>query len=276
MPRSILVALDASDQSEGAIELGLHWAKSHDALLVGLGVVDEPSIRSSEAVPLGAMSFKEQRDERLLEQARRQVELRLSAFAARCANAGVACKLLEDVGMPGEQIMLESQRFDLVMLGQKSEFRFWWTENGRTLHEVVRGSPRPIIAAPPRRPAPGPILVAYDGSLQAARTIQAFWGSGLHKEQKLHIVSVGSDRVEMAKCAGRAADYLGGHGVDVQTRVVASDEGAGKVILDVAKDLAAELIVMGAYGKPTLREFLFGTVTRTVLESSPVPLFLYH
>jgi len=31
-----------------------------------------------------------------------------------------------------------------------------------------------------------------------------------------------------------------------------------------------------AYGQPVLREFLLGSVTKTVLRDSPVPLFLYH
>jgi nucleotide-binding universal stress UspA family protein len=33
---------------------------------------------------------------------------------------------------------------------------------------------------------------------------------------------------------------------------------------------------MGAYGQPVLREFLLGSVTRTLLAHSPIPLFLDH
>jgi nucleotide-binding universal stress UspA family protein len=33
------------------------------------------------------------------------------------------------------------------------------------------------------------------------------------------------------------------------------------------------LVVMGAYGRSTWREFLFGSVTRHVLRDSPVPVF---
>jgi nucleotide-binding universal stress UspA family protein len=38
----------------------------------------------------------------------------------------------------------------------------------------------------------------------------------------------------------------------------------------------ASLLVMGAYGRSTLREFFAGSMTRTMLRESPVPLFLYH
>jgi len=44
MLRSILVALDGSPWSEAATTLALDWAARFDARLLGLGVLDEPSI----------------------------------------------------------------------------------------------------------------------------------------------------------------------------------------------------------------------------------------
>lgn len=49
-----------------------------------------------------------------------------------------------------------------------------------------------------------------------------------------------------------------------------------QVLLGHVQQVQAGLLVMGAYGQPTLREFFFGSVTRTLLAESPVPLFLYH
>jgi nucleotide-binding universal stress UspA family protein len=49
-----------------------------------------------------------------------------------------------------------------------------------------------------------------------------------------------------------------------------------EVILDQVRQYQARLLVLGAYGQSTLREFFLGSVTRTVLQHSHVPLFLYH
>jgi nucleotide-binding universal stress UspA family protein len=49
-----------------------------------------------------------------------------------------------------------------------------------------------------------------------------------------------------------------------------------ETILAQARQLNAGLVVMGAYGQPTIREFFLGSVTRSLLQSSPLPLFLYH
>ena len=54
------------------------------------------------------------------------------------------------------------------------------------------------------------------------------------------------------------------------------NEAVGEAILDQARQLDAQLLVMGAYGQPTLREFFLGSVTRTALRKSTIPLFLYH
>ena len=49
-----------------------------------------------------------------------------------------------------------------------------------------------------------------------------------------------------------------------------------EVILGKIRYLEASLLVMGAYGQPVLREFFLGSVTRTVLKESPVPVFCSH
>src|SRR5262249_31093164 len=61
--RSLLVALDGSPHSEAASVLACEWATRFGARLLGLGVLDRPSIEHGEAVPMGAYGFKKHRDE---------------------------------------------------------------------------------------------------------------------------------------------------------------------------------------------------------------------
>ena len=53
MLRSILVGLDGSEHSDSALGLALRWASRYDALLVGIGCIDEPGdvcLRIAQAV----------------------------------------------------------------------------------------------------------------------------------------------------------------------------------------------------------------------------------
>jgi nucleotide-binding universal stress UspA family protein len=105
MLRSVLVALDGSPYSEPATRLAIDWAGRFSARLVGLGVLDEPSIRGGEPVPLGAGAYKRARDEARLAEAHRRVLDFLANFLARAAAARVAAEVLEDVGDPADRIL---------------------------------------------------------------------------------------------------------------------------------------------------------------------------
>ena len=277
MPRSILVGLDGSTHCAAAVEIGIRWAQRSNAMLVGLGIIDEPTICKPAAVPLGAMSFKAQRDQDLLADATRRVDGYLEQFALRCANAEISHKLLEDVGLPAEQIMLEAQRYDVILLGRETHFHFETQEAAdETLASVVRHSPRPVVAVP-ENPAEGTsVVVAYDGGLQAARALQAFQGIGWNGSQEVHIVCVHPDRVEAARRSNRAVEFLDFHEIKAYPHPVSTAVPADEAILEQARKVDAGLLVMGAYGRLPLKEFFFGSVTRAMLQTSSVPLFLYH
>ena len=50
----------------------------------------------------------------------------------------------------------------------------------------------------------------------------------------------------------------------------------GKTILAKAKELQADMIVMGAFHHSRWREFILGGVTLTMLEEATIPLLMAH
>jgi nucleotide-binding universal stress UspA family protein len=117
--RRLLVAMDGSEHGEAAASLALEWARRFGAGLVALGILDEPTIRGAEPVPLGGAAYKRQRDEVRLADAHRRIMDFLSAFRGRCGGAGVPCAVIEDVGVPDEQIVVEAEMCDVVVLGRR-------------------------------------------------------------------------------------------------------------------------------------------------------------
>src|SRR4029453_11579010 len=100
MLQSILVGLDGSATSAAAIELGIQWAQHSGAVLVGLGIIDAPTICKPQPVPLGVSAYKEHQEAPLLADAGHKVEQFLEHCAQRCAEADVACQILQDTGLP--------------------------------------------------------------------------------------------------------------------------------------------------------------------------------
>ena len=66
------------------------------------------------------------------------------------------------------------------------------------------------------------------------------------------------------------------HGIAASAHHVPAADPVAPALVGACRDLRAGLVVMGAYGRPTLYEFFLGSVTRTMLAECPVPLFLYH
>ncbi len=284
MLRSILIGLDTPEHVEVLTELGIRWARRFGAALVGLAIVDESGIRAIEPlVPVGGepginpvyyMGY----ENRMAEYQRRAEGL-VSAFAARCTRAGVPHEEVIGVGSPPEIFGREASARDLILLPARSHFQFTAREDAPDdglLKRVLKDTPRPIVAVPEATPPDGPVVIAYDGSLQAERALSAFESTGLAEVGPVHVVSVAADPSEAARRAEQARQFLGVHRVPATMHIVTSAAPAAPLLLAEARRLGAGLLVMGAYGQPVLREFFLGSVTRSLLAECPIPMFLYH
>ena len=192
MFRSLLLVLDGQHVDHGSVDLGIGWSKEYDALLVGLGIIDEAVVHPLEPVPLGAGHAKQVLDAARLHEQRTAIGSALSSIALRCARAGAAFKPLEFVGSPVEEVLIEAQRFDLIIMPRQMDAAGdsgnWIVSD--MLRAILRSAPRPVVAVPETLPKGSAAVVAYDGSLQAARTLYAFEASGLAARHPVHIVSV--------------------------------------------------------------------------------------
>jgi nucleotide-binding universal stress UspA family protein len=73
------------------------------------------------------------------------------------------------------------------------------------------------------------------------------------------------------------AKHLARHDVKVQiVTIPAADIDVSNAILSYVADISGTLIVMGGYGHPKLRELILGGVTRDMLKSMTVPVFMSH
>ena len=283
MPGRILIGLDTRKHAAVLADLGIRWAQGSGATLVGLGIVDEPGIRAIEpAWPVGGtpgvdpvyyMGYEAQ-----LALVHRQIEQHLEQFAARCALAGVVHVEVTAVGSPHDLIVAEAQSCELVLLAQASHFHFTSRDDDadKFLKKILKDVPRPIVVVPATPVPDGPIVIAYDGSLQAARALAALQATGLCESREVHIVSVDPIAVVAAQHAERAREVLSHHKIEAVPVVLESSAPPAKMILEQIGRLNAGLLVMGAYGQPVLREFFLGSVTRALLRETPVPLLLFH
>jgi nucleotide-binding universal stress UspA family protein len=141
-------------------------------------------------------------------------------------------------------------------------------------------SGRPIIIVPYIQKAPlklDRVMVCWDGGRQAARAAADAMPL-LKRAGRVEVVIVADESGKGDEIAGAdMGQHLARHGLDVEVkRMVMGDIDVADVLLSHAADIAADLIVMGGYGHSRLREFVLGGVTRSILGSMTVPVFMSH
>jgi nucleotide-binding universal stress UspA family protein len=256
--------------------LGIRWARRFDAQLTGLGVVDDRGFQEVVLAYSGS-PYSFEMGSQLLAEARRKVEQLLEQFGARCAEANVSFNLLDDTGLPYEEILRESQRYDLVLFGHETHFRFGTVDRpDETLWNVLKRGPRPVVVAPAKLGEGASVVLAYNGSPQADRALQAFQSSGLDLNEEVCVFSAGDDREEAVRQAERAVEFLRLHAINAVPEAVGPADSIAQSILAQVRQRNARLLVMGAYGHSTVREFLLGSTTKAALQDSPVPVLLCH
>jgi nucleotide-binding universal stress UspA family protein len=275
MVRTILIGLDGSPDSDRAIEQGIHWAKLTGAELVGVGVIDEPTICRPEPTGMWGSHFKAGRDRKLLAGARAKVRELLDGFAGSCRAAGVKYQVREETGLPAARIRELNDDADLTLLPAESHFRFQTQrEPDDTLRAVLRDCHRPVVAIPDRPVGGGSVLVAYDGGQPAARALAVFANSGLAEGRPVRVVSVSSDPELARRRADEAAHYLGHFRVPAEAVPVVGRRASVELINQIHERHPA-LVVMGAFGGRRSEGYFRRSTTRRMLRNAGVPLFLH-
>lgn len=276
MLKSLLVLLNDARCAYQASDLARSWASTHEALLVGLSVLDIESVCGDEPVPMAGISNNEQRKLALLEQARSKLGLARDHFQSLGRQAHVATKLLDEEGRPADVIAREAQRYDLVLVDHPKSPASLGTLSPDQLIAVVKHCPRPLVVVPDRLTTATDVMIAYDGSLPAARAVQAFAQSGLAAGRQVYVIGTAEHYVTAARRVDRAIDFLKLHGIMAKAVPVTSEEEPAAVILDHLTLYPTGLLVMGTFGQNIVREVLFGSVTRRLIEQCPIPIFLFH
>jgi nucleotide-binding universal stress UspA family protein len=281
MIKRILVALDPGVDTQVATRYGIDLARSHDAEVTGLTVVDLKSIgKQAQGGGIGSLYFAEQVEARLTAEARTKAEELKAAFSASTRAAGVQARVLMLEGAPVDEIAGVMNAYDLLVVGKHPHFFYSHPEElTRTLVEVARRTIGPVLVAGDVYRPVERVLVAYDGSLHAGRALHSYahlqpFGRVL-PTTVLHVYEDAHDEPDSAALVQQALAYLRAHGLEAQPASVQGEHPATQ-ILDYVRQRQIDLLVMGAHGVSRIEQLLTGSVTQELLEQAPTLLFMDH
>jgi nucleotide-binding universal stress UspA family protein len=274
MFKRILVPTDGSEAAVVAMRFAIALARKHHATLLGLHVVDikrlEGPLLRDLAASLGTAPYVNyQGSIAMILDERGQAAL--TVLQEACESAGVSCETSLVTGIVPRAIVENSELADLIVMGRGGEHAQWLEGLvGATTEAVIRRATRPVLVTGTETPGSSRFLVAYDGSRHAREALRAAVAIAAAWHMPFHLLVVGDDQARSV--LDEARKYVQTHEVDVQYELRQGDPG--ETILNYAREIQADLMVMGAYGHSKVREMVVGSTTTTVINHSPCPVLL--
>lgn len=143
---------------------------------------------------------------------------------------------------------------------------------GSQIEAVVRTLHRPILITASGYKEPEKVMLAFDGSPTAYKTVQMLAASPLCEGLPLHLVMVGAESENNRETLEKASNLLLSSGIVVQAQI---RQGEVETALHAYQaEHGIDLLVMGAYGHSRIRQFLVGSTTTTMLRTATVPVLL--
>jgi len=177
----------------------------------------------------------------------------------------------------GEGLMLHARHASLAILGPPA--RQTTATTMLSLSErMIFASGRPCLLVPNEWSAErigSRIVVGWNGGREATRAIADAMPL-LIAAEAVHLTVVPDARIQELYGEDPGAD-MAAHLARQGVRVVLEQcqgEDAGAVLLDRCAAVAADMLVIGAMGRPRISEFVLGGATRTVLDRVDVPVLL--
>ncbi len=282
MIKRILVALDPDEDTPIATQYAIALAKKFDASLTGLAVVDTSNIYPTSIVgEIDSTHHARNLWEELSEESRNVAKKLLARFKSSVDETGVRYTAIKKEGASYDRIIEGMKYHDLLVAGRDSHF--FYNEPKRetkTLAMVVKHGVSPTLVITNEYREIKKVLVAFDGSAAAARSLKGFvqlmpYGKDIEIEL-IHISSGDEDeQTESAESVLELAEYyLMEHNFKNITKKVLENGKPSDRILERQKETDADLIVLGAHSVSAIRRMTFGSTTHDLITKTDTPLFL--
>lgn len=273
--RDILVHMDSSPAAPSRLDYAISLAQKHDAHLAALYVVAIAPIHQYTEADLGP-ELIEAHDRFMRESA----GAAKAVFDARVQQAGIAAEWRQAEGAVPEMVTLHARYADLVVLGQRMRDRLDAGAAPELPDHVVLDVGRPAVVVPHARlpeTAGERVLLAWNASRAAARAANDALPI-LEAANEVRIMVINPEQGVKGHGELPGADiatHLARHGVSGEVVQVSVDRNVvGDELIRQIAAFNADFMVMGSYGSFRLRELVFGGITRRILETMTVPIFL--
>jgi len=279
--KHVVACIDGSASTQSVCDYASWAALRLDTPLTLFHVLDEAryptetdmtgniGLGSREALLDQLAELDQQRSKLALEQGHHMLE----SAKVRAQKDGIEkVNLRQRHGDLAESLHEIEDSMRLLVMGLHGEDTTRTNRVGSQLETVVRTMHRPILVVPEEFTEPKSVMLAYDGSDSSRKGIRLLAESPIFKGLPLHLVMVGADTNDNHASIESAANHLRELGHDVHFEVRSGE--VEPTLHAYQNEHNIDVLVMGAYGHSRIRQFLVGSTTTSILQTTNSALLL--
>lgn len=269
--QDILLVIDDSPSAMPMLQAAIDLAEQRRARL-SIQVLSVGPLGIPALAPLTTMYVPEH--EMLHDERERVAQIRTLTAGSSCVTR--IDGLHDDLPLLTRRVGRASHVADLIVLGWQDHWELAWLRR-HTAAALIMGAGTPLLSLRRARTLP-PVEHAVLGWKEGAEARRAIHDLTALMERggRISVVSAACDEAEAAEMAEGAAEvvrHLEAKGFSAEAhQVVADRRGAAAVLSDFTEAHHAQLLAIGAFSHSRLREIALGSVTRTLLDESNVPV----
>jgi nucleotide-binding universal stress UspA family protein len=274
--KSIMVSVDIDAPVSSLIKLAMELAQQFDSKLIGCSAAD--------VIISAAFGDGQFIDGELIEQQRQAIDKRLNHLREKffgLTGTDRGAEWRSDIRNPTDFMIENARAADLIVTGSPEGAKTGSADRAVDIGSLALHAGRPVLvaAAGAEHILAKTAVIGWKDCREARRVI-ADALPFLRRANEVMVVTVGdkNDRAAVQSLADVVA-YLVRQGVAAKSDFVTKSdllvgEHEPQKLIGLARSLSADLIVAGAYGHSRLREWIFGGVTRSLLDEVKVNRFL--
>jgi len=271
----ILAPVVSLEEDEAALCAAHILARTHDARAAALIIAVHPGSDYSEhAAPLSEALADIAAGSR---GAAARERARIASYLSKIEPSFELRDAVAEAALTQKEIVAHARCADLAVMTRARK-----GVRRAILEAILFAAGRPLLLLPQdwRRKSLGErVLIGWNASREAVRAVNdALPILRLARQVVVATVDAHPSPSGHGEGPGRElAAHLARHGVSVDVRNLDSmGRSEAEVLMTAALDMAADMMVIGAYGRSRAEERIFGGVTRDLLEDARLPLFMSH
>ncbi len=276
MINRIIVGVDGSQYSFTAEDYGIYFSKKLKRPVLAINVMDLRLINEALVEDIiGILGFNEYINisDKIKEYLDKKGEAILKAFAVKCRNAGGDCSIAQILGIVADELVNMADPDDLLIIGKKGlNEDILPLHIGSTTDAVVKKSKAPVLAVEKEFREPRRVALCFDGresSIKAVKFLN-YLNNNLDFEKilVLSVINGKADEKDIKEKLSNNAEFYFEH-ILLEGY---PEEELENYLNSNKKNI--DLVVMGAFGEPKLKELILGSTTLYLLHKLELPILI--